>query len=125
MASSRLAPDAPPAPSAITIVALGGDAKPKRYDAALSVGGGTFLGSYAFRDDPARDRAGTNWVRSVMRSAEPFRDGAYIGEADLSANPNRSRECFSPQAWARLLALKSKYDPDDLFYRYLTTASPA
>jgi FAD/FMN-containing dehydrogenase len=125
MASWRLAPDAPPAPSAITIVALGGNAKTKPYDAALSVGGGTFLGTYAFWDDPARDRAGTSWVRSVMAKAEPFRDGAYIGEADLSANPGRLRECFSQHAWSRLAALKLKYDPDDLFYRYLTTTPRA
>ena len=125
MASWRLAVDTPPAPSGITIVALGAGAKPKRYDAALSVGGATFLGSYAFWDDPAQDRASMTWVRSVMSAAEPLRDGAYIGEADLSVNPNRRRECFSTQAWERLVALKDKYDPDDLFYRYLTSPSPA
>ena len=125
MASSRLAVGAPPAPSGITIVSLGGTPKPKRYDAALSVGGGTFVGAYGFWDDPAQDRAGMGWVRSIMSSVEPFRDGAYVGEADLSVNANRSRECFSPEAWQRLLALKSKHDPEDRFYGYLTSASSA
>lgn len=125
MASWRLAADAPLAPSGITIVALGGSPKPKRYQAALSVGGGTFLGTYAFWDDPAQDHASMAWVRSVMRTADPFRDGAYIGEADLSVNPSRRSECFSTQAWERLGALRSKYDPDDLFYGYLTSTAPA
>jgi len=125
LASSRFAADMPPAPSTITIVALGGNPEPKRYDAALSVGGGTFFGAYGFWDDAADDRANMSWVRSAMRAAEPFRSGAYIGEADLSVSADRRRECFSTSAWARLASLKRQYDPQDLFYGYLTSAPPA
>jgi FAD/FMN-containing dehydrogenase len=123
LACRDLVVEAPPAPSAIAIVALGGGAKPKRYDAALSVGGGSFIGAYGFWDDAAQDETSRAWVRSVMRAVEPFETGSYIGEADLSVSPDRVRECFSPEAWDKLVALKKKYDPDNLFFSYLQAPS--
>ena len=122
----HLAPGAPPAPSAIALVALGGGAQPSLIPssekAALSKGGGSFIGAYAFWDDPAQDNASRAWVHSAIRAAEPYGAGNYIGEADLSVSPSRARDCFSGPAWDRLVALRRRFDPDNLFFSYLTDA---
>jgi FAD/FMN-containing dehydrogenase len=124
-AAQHLARDAPPAPSAIVIVCMGGSAQahlmPSPDQAALSRGGGTFIGAYAFWDASAEDASSRGWVRSVLDATAPYRLGGYIGEADLSISPDRARDCFSTAAWERLVVLKKKLDPDDLFYSYLTS----
>jgi FAD/FMN-containing dehydrogenase len=126
VAVQHLAPGGPPAPSAITLVSLGGGAQPSLIPppgkAALSKGGGSFIGAYAFWDDPAQDNASRAWVHSAIRAAEPYGAGNYIGEADLSVSPSRARDCFSGPAWDRLVALRRRFDPDNLFFSYLTDA---
>ncbi|HXJ16815.1 MAG TPA: FAD-binding oxidoreductase [Candidatus Polarisedimenticolia bacterium] len=118
----HLAANAPSPPSVIVAASMGGGAKLSTdgKGGAYSVDGARFFGAYAFWDDPAQDRIARAWVRSVMRAAEPLSTGSYVGEADLSRSPNLARNCFSAEAWARLVSLKQKYDPDNLFYSYLT-----
>jgi len=113
--------NAPPAPSSIGLFMLGGDAKAPLGDktSAFSQAGPTEVGVYGFWGDAAQDQAGRSWVRSVVREVEPFSAGGYIGETDLSASPERAARCFSPEAWAKLLALKKKHDPDQVFHSYL------
>ena len=121
----HLAPDAPPAPTAIAIVCTGGNGRscpmPLPDQAALSKGGGPFIGAYAFWSDPAQDEASRAWVRRVLAAAAPYSAGRYVGEADLAAGAGRVQECFSPAAWQRLVALRQTRDPDGAFYSYLTT----
>jgi FAD/FMN-containing dehydrogenase len=124
-AVQHLATDMPSAPSAITIGSLGGSAPapsmPSPQEAALlSESGVTSIGAYAFWDDPAEDARNLNWVNSVLGASEKFRKGRYVGEADLAVTANRVRECFSPEAWTRLVTLREKYDPTGLLYSYLT-----
>jgi len=116
-----LAANAPPAPSSIGLFVLGGNAKAPLggKSSAFSQAGPMEVGVYGFWDDPARDQTGRAWVRSVMREVEPLSLGGYIGETDLSVSPNRASRCFSPEAWTKLIAMKKKYDPDQLFYSYL------
>jgi len=124
-AVQHLAADMPSAPSAITIGSFGGSAPapsmPTPQEASLlSESGVTSIGAYAVWDDQAEDARNLRWVNSVLGALEPFRKGRYVGEADLAVTPNRVRECFSPQAWTRLVTLRQKYDPTGLFYSYLT-----
>ena len=125
-AVERLSTRTPPAPSAITIVSFGGNAHapsmPSPQEAALlSKSGATYLGAFAFWDDPAADERSRAWVNSVLEASEPFRKGRYVGDADLAVAAGRVQECFSSEAWTRLVALRHKYDPTGLFYSYLTT----
>jgi FAD/FMN-containing dehydrogenase len=87
-------------------------------DAALSIGGGTGAGIYALWDDPADDEANRTWVRRVDDALAPFRAGRYVGEADLTAGPDRRAECFIPQALERLGDLRRRYDPDGRFFAW-------
>lgn len=105
--------------STIDLVAYGGHSRtglPK--DGALSVGGGTGAGIYAMWDDPADDDANCAWVRRVDEALSPFRSGRYVGEADLTASPQRLAECFTQETLERLQSLRTKYDPDSLFFTW-------
>ncbi|MDQ3926830.1 MAG: FAD-binding oxidoreductase [Actinomycetota bacterium] len=61
-----------------------------------------------------RVRAHHARVAEVMR---PFATGAtYVNFLDLErATPERVRAAYSPEVWERLVTLKERYDPDNLF----------
>ncbi len=107
---------APSPDSTIDIVAFGGHtpvATPA--DAALTVSGGTGIGIYGLWDDPAEDEANRAWVRQVDLALASHRTGRYVGEADLMLEAGRRAECFTPEALARLEALRARHDPDGRF----------
>jgi FAD/FMN-containing dehydrogenase len=117
-----LARNAPPAPSSIELICLGGGKKLRlnESEGSVSMSGPTFVGAYGFWDGPAQDAASRTWVQSVMREVEPLSIGSYVGETDLSTSPDRASSCFSPEAWTKLVAIRKKYDPEQRFYSYLT-----
>lgn len=121
MAMKPLVPKAPAAPSGIFFMALGDAVVPKSDAAAYSVGGRTYVGAYAFSENPKDDQMNRDWVHAAVRAANPYKIGHYVGEADLSVAPERVEQCFSQTAWKRLKSLKRKYDPANAFFSYLTT----
>ena len=105
--------------STVDLVAFGGHSRiPPCANAALSVGGGTGAGIYALWDDPADDEANRAWVRRIDDALAPYRAGRYVGEADLTAGPERLAECFTPEALERLRALRLTHDPGGLFFTW-------
>jgi len=104
--------------STVDLIALGGHSHLTLPNAALSVGGGTGVGIYALWDDPADDEAHRTWVRRIDDALAPFRNGRYVGEADLTAGACRRAECFTSQAFQRLQELRSQYDPGALFFAW-------
>ncbi|MGC2719850.1 MAG: FAD-binding oxidoreductase [Candidatus Acidiferrales bacterium] len=121
MATKPLVPKAPATPSGIFFMALGDAVVPKSDAAAYSVGGRTYVGAYAFSENPKDDQMNRDWVHAAVRAASPYKIGHYVGEADLSVAPERAEQCFSQTAWKRLKSLKRKYDPANVFFSYLTT----
>ena len=115
-----LAAKLPPAPSALVMVSFAGKQPPNFLDTALSVGGTGFVGAYSFWETAEQDAVHRGLAQSAMDAVAAHASGSYVGEADLTTNPNRVRECFSPEAWTRLNALKAQHDPSDLFFSYLT-----
>ncbi|GAA3036908.1 FAD-binding oxidoreductase [Streptomyces glomeratus] len=87
---------------------------------AFSVLGASYAVPYAIWDDPAHDEANVRWLREAMGTVEPFGTGHYIGEADLTADPLRARRSFTPSDWERLRSLRAEYDPQGLFFSYLS-----
>jgi FAD/FMN-containing dehydrogenase len=61
-----------------------------------------------------RIRAHLAYVAEKMR---PFTTGAtYVNFLDLhEATPERVQAAYSPEVWERLVELKDRYDPDNLF----------
>jgi FAD/FMN-containing dehydrogenase len=110
---------APSRHSTVDLVAFGGHSRiPSCADAALSVGGGTGAGIYALWDEPADDEANRAWVRRVDDALAPFRTARYVGEADLTSDPARLDECFTPQALQRLRDLRARHDPGCVFFAW-------
>jgi FAD/FMN-containing dehydrogenase len=66
--------------------------------------------------DPADDAANIAWARETIADLVPFSDGSrYLNFAGFQEEgESMMRAAFGPQ-YARLQALKAKYDPDNLF----------
>lgn len=99
-----------------------GQARPPQPDMAFSVFGSTHVGVYSSWNDTDQDTVNQAWVRTTARALESLKVGFYVGESDLTVAPNRARQCFSPRAWEKLLRLKRRYDPGDVFFSYLQHA---
>ena len=50
------------------------------------------------------------WVRGFFRALEPYSRGVYVNFTSDDAN-DRVRDAYGDRQWARLTALKAKYDP--------------
>ena len=65
--------------------------------------------------DPADDAANISWARQFSAQMKPYTTGRvylnFIGEE----GEDRIRSAFGPRAYARLQAIKDRYDPDNLF----------
>jgi len=105
--------------STINLISPGGNGEipfmPDAQHTALSAGGGASAGIYAMWDEAEDDALHCGWVRDVDAALAPLRSARYVGEADLTAGPERLRECFSPEAFSRLEELRRRYDPERLF----------
>jgi FAD/FMN-containing dehydrogenase len=68
-------------------------------------------------EDPADDDANIAWVR---RTADSFRPSSYSGAgygnyAQADEPAERIRASFGPERYARLAAVKARYDPENVF----------
>jgi FAD/FMN-containing dehydrogenase len=68
--------------------------------------------------NPAEDEQNIQWVRELWKAMQPFSSGGvyvnYLGqEADEGAE--RVKAAYGPAKYERLVALKTKYDPTNLF----------
>ncbi|HEX5940001.1 MAG TPA: BBE domain-containing protein, partial [Dehalococcoidia bacterium] len=62
--------------------------------------------------DPGRHK---EWVRGLFDALTPYSRGVYVNfTSDDSADRVRSA-AYGPEKWARLVALKRKYDPGNFF----------
>jgi FAD/FMN-containing dehydrogenase len=86
-------------------------------DAGFSMTGAMLLLCYAEWDDPQHDTANAAWHASLMARLDPFATGHYVGEADLT-RPSRAERSYSAASWARLRAVRERYDPDGVFDGY-------
>jgi FAD/FMN-containing dehydrogenase len=67
--------------------------------------------------DPAQDDACIGWGRDTYASIEEHTTGgAYINFLG-DEGADRVRAAYGPSTWARLQAVKARYDPDNAFHR--------
>ncbi|MFL6076006.1 MAG: FAD-binding oxidoreductase [Mycobacteriales bacterium] len=67
-------------------------------------------------DDAPRDAENIAWVRDLWGHTEPHAEGVYLnflGEEGAS----RVRAAYQPGDWDRLIAVKTRWDPDNAFHQ--------
>jgi hypothetical protein len=64
--------------------------------------------------DPAKDEACIAWARSLWQAAKPFATGSVYVNFLAQDEGNRVRDAYG-ENYVRLVALKNKYDPTNLF----------
>ena len=65
--------------------------------------------------DPAETEREIGWVRDTSEAMAPYRTGGVYLNFEQDEGEEHVRAGFSPEKYARLVALKDKYDPENLF----------
>jgi len=89
---------------------------------AHSMSGRYLVFNYTVWLEADDDAANRRWHAGATALLDPHKVGRYIGEADLTRGPDVARQCYTPEAWIRLRALRERYDPTGVFYDYLGIA---
>jgi hypothetical protein len=63
-------------------------------------------------DDPTQNEAAGNWTRGAWKKLEPHTHGFYVNE--FNDDSARMRDTYGPN-YERMVALKTKFDPNNLF----------
>lgn len=66
-------------------------------------------------DAPTEAERHLQWTNEFWQAMQPYSMGAYVNELD-QAGAARVREAYTPATYTRLVALKNKYDPENLFH---------
>jgi FAD/FMN-containing dehydrogenase len=66
--------------------------------------------------DPQEDARRMEAARGYARSLEPFASGTYVNTADDDGQLG-TRRAYGEEQLARLIALKDRYDPENVFHR--------
>ena len=65
--------------------------------------------------DETDDERQVAWSAAVSDALAPITVGRYINETDYVSRPQRIEESFAPSAFARILSVRARYDPDQVF----------
>jgi FAD/FMN-containing dehydrogenase len=67
-------------------------------------------------DEPAEDERTITWVRRVWEALRPFSSGGvYVNYQMGDEGEDRVRAAYGDEKYERLVALKNKYDPNNMF----------
>ncbi len=88
-------------------------------DACFSSIADAYLGCYAIWDREENDKLNFDWLQQTIPLMDPFAKGHYVNEVEGRLNPDRYRQCFTADNWARIQQLRQQHDPQGLFYSYL------
>ncbi len=75
------------------------------------------VSAIAVWEDPSEDATQIGWARATMESLAPwqFNGAGYANYASADESSDRVRTAFGPERFARLQAVKRRYDPDNRF----------
>jgi FAD/FMN-containing dehydrogenase len=74
-------------------------------------------------EDPADDERGVAWCRELFAAVTPYATGGVYTNFMTEEESDRVGEAYG-ESWERLVALKTKYDPDN-FFRLNQNIQPA
>ena len=58
----------------------------------------------------------TAWTRGFFTALGPFRQGVYVNFLGGDEDPNQVREAYGNSVYDRLVDVKTKYDPENVFH---------
>ncbi len=58
----------------------------------------------------------TAWARRFVDALRPYSTGVYVNFLDADDGPDRVRDAYPPDIYARLAAVKATYDPANVFH---------
>ena len=58
----------------------------------------------------------TAWARTFFAALGPFRQGVYVNFLGGDETRGRVREAYGDSVYDRLVEVKSRYDPDNVFH---------
>ncbi len=112
--------NAPSPNSAVAIEQLGGAvSRVGMDDTAFNHRGARYnLLIVGMWSDASADDENVNWVRGLWDAMEPYSSGGvyvnYLGQ-EADEGPERIKAAYGPEKYERLIELKNKYDPTNLF----------
>lgn len=115
---SILAKNMPLAPSRDTAPVILYKGSPDLPDAACSTNGDFYISCYAQWSDPEQDVPIKTWLTDVYEEMQPHSTGNYINELNQEQRIHRIESSYSPEAWAKLSALRAKWDPQGVFQNF-------
>jgi FAD/FMN-containing dehydrogenase len=65
--------------------------------------------------EPAEDDENIRWVREFWNVMQPFSSAGFYVNYEADAAPERVKAAYGAEKYERLVALKNKYDPANLF----------
>jgi FAD/FMN-containing dehydrogenase len=65
--------------------------------------------------DPSEAQRHLAWARGLSAALRPFARGVYVNYLGVDDGADRVRAAYRPETYARLAALKTRYDPTNLF----------
>src|ERR671920_351101 len=65
--------------------------------------------------DPAEDERNISWVRRLWEASRPFSSGGVYVNYQMGDEEYRVRAAYGAEKYERLVALKNKYDPTNMF----------
>ncbi len=70
----------------------------------------------AWRPGEDHGERDTDWARKFFAALGRFRTGVYVNFLGSDEDPGRVREAYGDRIYERLVELKTKYDPDNVFH---------
>jgi FAD binding domain/Berberine and berberine like len=109
-----------PSPTTVIVIEAKGGAIPRVAEESMALIGRK--ASFAFYgiaqwEDPDRAEEHIRWARALGEAMEPYSSKGIALNFVMDEGNERVQTAFGPEKYARLVALKDEYDPDNLFSR--------
>jgi FAD/FMN-containing dehydrogenase len=56
------------------------------------------------------------WTRGFFAALDSYREGVYVNFLGADEDPDRVRDAYRPTVYDRLVDIKTRYDPDNIFH---------